>query len=67
MFVCLCKAVCDKRVRDAIDRGASSVDAVGFACGAGTDCGSCHDTIAALIERHSEERRRVSLPLLVAS
>lgn len=70
MYVCICKGVCDKRVREAIESGASTVSAVGRACGAGTDCGSCQDQIACMIEDHDEVRRppgRVSLPMLVAS
>jgi bacterioferritin-associated ferredoxin len=50
MIVCLCKGVCDKRVRACIAAGATSVEQVGESCGAGTGCGACCDTIAALIE-----------------
>jgi bacterioferritin-associated ferredoxin len=79
MYVCICKAVCEKRVREAIDSGAATVSAVGRACGAGTDCGSCHDTIEGLLDetdrlpaeadhdsRGEPRPHRVSLPMLVA-
>lgn len=45
MILCLCKAVTDREVDDAIRRGANTTDAVGQMCGAGTDCGSCVDAI----------------------
>ena len=70
MYVCMCKALCDKRIREAIEGGATTVAAVGRACGAGTDCGSCVDHIADMIEAHEDDRHpagRVSLPMLVAS
>jgi bacterioferritin-associated ferredoxin len=49
MIVCLCRGVSDRTVKNAIDEGAESVAAVGRACGAGTDCGSCQRQIAGLI------------------
>jgi bacterioferritin-associated ferredoxin len=45
MLVCLCKGVSDRHVREAISRGASTVEEVGDECGAGTGCGVCHDMI----------------------
>jgi bacterioferritin-associated ferredoxin len=45
VILCLCKAVSDREVDDAIRRGASSASAVGQVCGAGTDCGSCLGSI----------------------
>jgi bacterioferritin-associated ferredoxin len=45
MFVCICAAVPDTEIRSCIADGASTVDEVGDACGAGTGCGSCHDQI----------------------
>ena len=51
MIVCSCRAVSDREVESAIARGASSVEAVGQLCGAGTDCGACHDELGDRIER----------------
>lgn len=51
MFVCICRAVTESEIMDAVDLGATSLEAVGAATGAGTSCGTCHerieDTIAA--------------------
>jgi bacterioferritin-associated ferredoxin len=51
MIVCHCEVVNDRRVRDAIDCGACTVDDVGDQCGAGTRCGSCRPTIGVLLAR----------------
>ena len=54
MYVCICRAVTDDRVRAAIEAGAMSVEAVTTACRAGEDCGACHCTIEEMIEEHAE-------------
>jgi DNA-binding FadR family transcriptional regulator/bacterioferritin-associated ferredoxin len=49
VLVCHCAAVYDDRVREVIDAGASDVAAVASACGAGSFCGGCVPSIAALL------------------
>ncbi|MBL8600529.1 MAG: (2Fe-2S)-binding protein [Myxococcales bacterium] len=74
MVVCLCKGVRCHEVRRLVREGAADVDAVGRACGAGTDCGGCRGVIDELIEGCLEESaprpaamvrggRRLSLPM----
>ena len=55
MIVCLCRAVCEQKLGEAIDSGASSLDAVQSACGAGGDCGACLPMIAEWIERRATQ------------
>ena len=50
MFACICHAVSDHQVVDAVDAGATTIEAVGDATKAGTTCGTCHDTLEDLIE-----------------
>lgn len=50
MIVCVCQGVRCGAVRSAIRGGALTVEAIGAACGAGTDCGSCHGCIEDLVE-----------------
>jgi bacterioferritin-associated ferredoxin len=50
LFACICHAVSDHQVLDAVDAGATTVDAVGDVTRAGTGCGTCHETLEALIE-----------------
>ncbi|MFO0647718.1 MAG: (2Fe-2S)-binding protein [Polyangiales bacterium] len=54
MIVCSCQGVRCSSVRAAIGGGAMTVDDVGVACGAGTDCGSCRGMIEDMIEEHLE-------------
>ena len=65
MIVCVCHGVACNKIRSIIRDGADSVDAVGAACGAGTDCGSCREMIDELIEETAprERRARTHLPM----
>ncbi len=58
MIVCLCKGVSCGTIRRTIDDGASDVEAVGRACGAGTDCGSCKGEIEELLQDQTHPRAR---------
>lgn len=49
MIVCHCEAVNDRTIRRALKKGSVSVEDVMHACGAGTQCGGCLDTLRALI------------------
>ena len=51
MIICSCRTVSDREVESAIAQGASSVEAVGQLCGAGTDCGSCLDDLGERVAR----------------
>lgn len=50
MIVCQCKGVTDADIRKAIREGAVTVEQVGLACRAGTDCGGCKPTIEYLLQ-----------------
>jgi len=56
MFVCVCHAVSDVLVREAIEAGARTREEVTLACSAGGDCGACHGHIEDMIEEHLESR-----------
>ena len=70
MYVCICRAVTDGEVREAIDAGARTVQAVTQACCAGDDCGACHEQIEQMIADRapglaaSEKRASVRLPVV---
>ena len=49
MYACICHAVTEAEVADAMDAGASTEEEIGAACGAGTGCGSCLDRICAML------------------
>jgi len=54
VILCLCLGVSDHAVESTISAGASSVDEIARACGAGGDCGACCGLIEALVERARE-------------
>ena len=56
MIVCLCKGVSCSTVRRAVDAGAFDLTSVGRACGAGTDCGSCHAQIEEIVYEELSSR-----------
>ncbi len=56
MIVCLCRGVRCSEVRRAVRAGARSVEAVGEACGAGTDCGGCRGVIDDILDEATDER-----------
>jgi bacterioferritin-associated ferredoxin len=41
MFVCLCHGVSDKKIRQLVEGGLSSVKQIQATCKAGSDCGQC--------------------------
>jgi bacterioferritin-associated ferredoxin len=53
MFVCLCLAVTNQAVRNAVQNGARTSQQVATACGAGSDCGRCRRTLRAIIDAAS--------------
>lgn len=70
MYVCICKGVTLKTVRETISQGASTVDEIESRCRAGGDCGSCRDQIACLIDEHHDQRRpaaSLAMPALAAA
>ncbi len=41
MYVCVCKAVTERQVNEAIDQGATTVKALSRQLGVGSQCGAC--------------------------
>ncbi len=64
MYVCICNAVTDRGVAEAIEEGARTRCDVTRACGAGGDCGSCHEVIEGMLDAR---REGASGPALVAA
>lgn len=65
MYLCICRAVTTKTVRQVITEGASNLDEIERHCGAGGDCGTCREEICELlIELGPRARvpRRVPMP-----
>lgn len=50
MYVCLCKAVTDTQIREAVEDGAVHVSHLADSCGLGTGCGRCQETAQQMID-----------------
>ena len=55
MVVCHCEAVNDASIRRILDDPSMTVDDVVDQCGAGSKCGSCRESICAVLEAHRLE------------
>jgi bacterioferritin-associated ferredoxin len=60
MYVCLCRAVTDAQIREAVDDGAVDVSHLAERCGLGTGCGRCQDTAQQLIDQQLAESLAVA-------
>lgn len=56
MYVCVCKAVTDKQLLQAIDQGACTRRKIMQCTGAGGVCGKCTQSIKALIDEKFDSR-----------
>ena len=54
MYVCLCKSIKDSEIRDAVENGHSSIEALAEKLGVGTCCGCCLEYAQMLIKQHTE-------------
>lgn len=64
MYICLCHAVTDKAIYEAVDRGVDSYSELAFNTGCGTQCGSCARTARQIFNEAKEARSEVSLPVV---
>ena len=52
MYVCICNAIADGSVKEAIADGNHSVASVYAACGVAPQCGTCGELIQEMIDAH---------------
>lgn len=56
-IVCNCMSVTNGMIKDAVDAGASTLEEVQEATGAGTVCGACEEDVRRLVEQFVAERK----------
>jgi bacterioferritin-associated ferredoxin len=56
MYVCICNAVNDRCIAAAIRCGATTVEAIGQVCDAGTCCGTCRPELERMIAENRLDR-----------
>lgn len=53
MYVCICKAINEKQVREAVKKGYSSTEDLSARLGLGIECGRCLPAAKKIIEQMS--------------
>jgi bacterioferritin-associated ferredoxin len=56
MYACVCFCVTEEEVHEEVANGATSEEALGESCGAGTSCGTCVERLGCLIEAALRDR-----------
>ena len=59
--VCNCHKVTEARLREAIDGGASTVEALCASTKAGSGCGSCKSDLAQILASHAPPAAKVAV------
>lgn len=57
MFVCICHAVSDRTIREAAERGVTTLEALAAETGTGTCCGACRPFALQILEEHGAGAR----------
>jgi bacterioferritin-associated ferredoxin len=60
MYVCVCRAVSDRDIRESVHQGASSLEEVKARLPVASCCGCCEQTVRELVQ--SEVRNKVQRP-----
>jgi len=55
LIVCICRGVSDRKISNAIDHGATTLRDL-QRCGIGDQCGSCHNSLRAMLAASAAER-----------
>jgi bacterioferritin-associated ferredoxin len=66
MYVCICNAVTDRAIREAVDGGVRSFAELRRSTGCSDCCGSCEDLAREILDEHVGARS-LDLPLIAAA
>lgn len=66
MYVCICNAVTDSDIRDAVQDGVSNMRQLGQSTGCGSKCGCCKELAVEILQQSMEEAResKALLPVM---
>jgi len=66
MYVCICNAVTDSQIRNAVDNGVRNLKQLSRLNGCGVTCGSCREVASEVIQQAVAENRQQAfgLPIL---
>lgn len=66
MYVCVCHAVTDRAIREAVDGGATCLYDVQCRLAVASCCGRCEDTARQVVDEHLEKRVAMTPPAAAA-
>lgn len=58
MFICLCHAITDKQIKQAIEEGADDIALLMETLDVATQCGSCFETVVDMVEEHHKQNKK---------
>lgn len=61
MYVCVCKGVTDKRIRQAVDQGCSSLRQLRAELGVASQCGQCGRCARSVMDQHLQQTASTEL------
>jgi bacterioferritin-associated ferredoxin len=64
MIICICHNVSETKIRDAVDRGQTTMPALRESLGVGTCCGKCHSCAKQVLRECLEEGAREGQPMV---
>mgnify|MGYP001568496495 CR=1 FL=1 len=66
MYVCICNAVTDSDIRDAVQDGVSNMRQLGQLTGCGSKCGCCKEQAVEILQQSMAEAResKTLLPVM---
>lgn len=50
MYLCICKSVSDRQIREAVELGARTIGDLNIRFGIGVDCGKCTDSVREFLD-----------------
>jgi bacterioferritin-associated ferredoxin len=60
MYVCVCSAVTDRQIHEAVDRGAASLGDVQARLPVGMCCGRCQVTAQSVVDEYLSSRKKAA-------
>jgi len=67
MIVCICRNVSERKIREAVDAGLTSMPELRSELGVGTCCGKCHSCAKTVLRECLEEGEREAQPVAAES
>jgi bacterioferritin-associated ferredoxin len=67
MYVCLCKAVTDHEIRNAVAAGTRTLHGLRKQLGCSSQCGKCKPQVRALLDEVVSDECALAIPALVLS